>query len=141
MSAASLLSKKAQPTDADIDEAMRGNICRCGTYGHIRSRHPSRRRAEGRRQGMTSIIQSESPRLLQDHCRPEPPGLMLAFALPEKNQLDAQFPPPPVFKTTAYIHIGKDESVTFILPKAEMGQGSAHFAIADSRGRVGRGLE
>ncbi len=36
MSAASLLSKKTQPTDADIDEAMRGNICRCGTYGHIR---------------------------------------------------------------------------------------------------------
>ena len=50
-------------------------------------------------------------------------GLMLAFALPEKNQLNAQFPPPPVFKTTAFIHIGKDESVTFILPKAEMGQG------------------
>ena len=37
MSAASLLAKKAQPTDADIDEAMRGNICRCGTYGHIRA--------------------------------------------------------------------------------------------------------
>ena len=37
MSAASLLSKKAQPSDADIDEAMRGNICRCGTYGHIRA--------------------------------------------------------------------------------------------------------
>ena len=36
MSAASLLSKKAQPTDADIDEAMRGNICRCGTYQSIR---------------------------------------------------------------------------------------------------------
>jgi len=37
MSAASLLSKKTQPTDSDIDEAMRGNICRCGTYGHIRT--------------------------------------------------------------------------------------------------------
>ena len=36
MSAASLLAKKAQPTDADIDEAMRGNICRCGTYQSIR---------------------------------------------------------------------------------------------------------
>jgi isoquinoline 1-oxidoreductase subunit alpha len=35
MSAASLLSKKTQPTDADIDEAMRGNICRCGTYPRI----------------------------------------------------------------------------------------------------------
>jgi isoquinoline 1-oxidoreductase alpha subunit len=36
MSAASLLMKTAHPTDADIDEAMRGNICRCGTYNQIR---------------------------------------------------------------------------------------------------------
>src|SRR5689334_1746288 len=32
MSAAALLSSKPKPTDADIDTAMRGNICRCGTY-------------------------------------------------------------------------------------------------------------
>ena len=36
MSAAALIAKKAKPTDADIDEAMRGNICRCGTYQTIR---------------------------------------------------------------------------------------------------------
>ena len=36
MAAASLLEKKAHPTDADIDEVMRGNICRCGTYPAIR---------------------------------------------------------------------------------------------------------
>jgi isoquinoline 1-oxidoreductase subunit alpha len=36
MSAAALLKKKPQPTDADIDEAMNGNICRCGTYGRVR---------------------------------------------------------------------------------------------------------
>jgi isoquinoline 1-oxidoreductase alpha subunit len=36
MSAASLLAKSANPSDADIDEAMRGNICRCGTYSQIR---------------------------------------------------------------------------------------------------------
>ena len=36
MAAASLLSKTASPTDSDIDEAMRGNICRCGTYSQIR---------------------------------------------------------------------------------------------------------
>ena len=50
-------------------------------------------------------------------------GLLLAITLPEKNQLKGQFPPPPLFKPTAFIHIGKDESVTFIIPKAEMGQG------------------
>jgi aerobic-type carbon monoxide dehydrogenase small subunit (CoxS/CutS family) len=36
MSAAALLTRKPNPTDADIDEAMRGNICRCGTYQSIR---------------------------------------------------------------------------------------------------------
>ena len=36
MSAAALLAHNTAPTDADIDLAMRGNICRCGTYGRIR---------------------------------------------------------------------------------------------------------
>jgi isoquinoline 1-oxidoreductase subunit alpha len=36
MSAAALLAKNPQPSDAEIDEAMRGNICRCGTYHRIR---------------------------------------------------------------------------------------------------------
>jgi isoquinoline 1-oxidoreductase alpha subunit len=37
MSAAALLSRNQDPSDADIDRAMSGNICRCGTYGRIRS--------------------------------------------------------------------------------------------------------
>jgi len=36
MAAASLLAKRPKPTDTDIDEVMRGNICRCGTYQAIR---------------------------------------------------------------------------------------------------------
>ena len=36
MSAAALLSKNKNPSDADIDAAMAGNICRCGTYTRIR---------------------------------------------------------------------------------------------------------
>jgi isoquinoline 1-oxidoreductase subunit alpha len=36
MSAAALLKQKPNPTDADIDAAMNGNICRCGTYPRIR---------------------------------------------------------------------------------------------------------
>jgi len=36
MAAAALLAKKPNPTDADIDDAMRGVICRCGTYNRIR---------------------------------------------------------------------------------------------------------
>ena len=36
MQAAALLKQKAKPNDADIDSAMQGNICRCGTYQRIR---------------------------------------------------------------------------------------------------------
>ena len=36
MSAAALLTATPKPTDADIDRAMNGNLCRCGTYLRIR---------------------------------------------------------------------------------------------------------
>jgi isoquinoline 1-oxidoreductase alpha subunit len=36
MSASALLADKPNPTDTDIDDAMSGNVCRCGTYGRIR---------------------------------------------------------------------------------------------------------
>jgi isoquinoline 1-oxidoreductase subunit alpha len=37
MSAASLISSNPNPSDADINAAMDGNICRCGTYNRIRA--------------------------------------------------------------------------------------------------------
>ena len=37
MSASALLARTPKPTDADIDRAMSGNICRCGTYNRIRA--------------------------------------------------------------------------------------------------------
>ena len=37
MQAASLLKENQKPTDDDIDNAMSGNICRCGTYPRIRA--------------------------------------------------------------------------------------------------------
>ena len=37
MSASALLATKANPSDSDIDDAMAGNICRCGTYARIRA--------------------------------------------------------------------------------------------------------
>ncbi|HET7765804.1 MAG TPA: (2Fe-2S)-binding protein [Burkholderiales bacterium] len=36
MSATALLAKNRAPSDSDIDEAMSGNVCRCGTYNQIR---------------------------------------------------------------------------------------------------------
>jgi isoquinoline 1-oxidoreductase alpha subunit len=45
MSAAALLARKPKPGDADIDEAMAGNVCRCATYLQIRA---AIKRAAGR---------------------------------------------------------------------------------------------
>jgi isoquinoline 1-oxidoreductase alpha subunit len=48
MSAAALLAEKPDPTDAEIDRAMAGNICRCGTYERIRA---GIKRAAGQKEG------------------------------------------------------------------------------------------
>jgi isoquinoline 1-oxidoreductase alpha subunit len=37
MQAAALLAENPSPSDADIDEAMAGNLCRCGTYPRMRA--------------------------------------------------------------------------------------------------------
>jgi isoquinoline 1-oxidoreductase alpha subunit len=37
MSAAALLAANQNPSDAQIDEAMKGNVCRCGTYVRVRA--------------------------------------------------------------------------------------------------------
>ena len=49
MSAAALLAQTPKPTDADIDSAMSGNICRCGTY--LRIREAIKQAAQSNRQG------------------------------------------------------------------------------------------
>ena len=46
MQASALLAEKPHPSDADIDAAMAGNLCRCGTYQRIRA--AIKRAAEGR---------------------------------------------------------------------------------------------
>ena len=48
MSAAALLQQNGAPTDADIDAAMSGNLCRCGAYPRIRAAiHDAARRIRG----------------------------------------------------------------------------------------------
>lgn len=48
MSAAALLADNPRPSDDDIDRAMAGNICRCGTYGRVRSAIHRAASGEGR---------------------------------------------------------------------------------------------
>ena len=54
MSAVALLAKNPKPSDADIDEAMKGNICRCGTYQRIRK--AIHRAAELQRAGLVPAV-------------------------------------------------------------------------------------
>ena len=48
MSATALLASNPQPSDADIDDAMSGNICRCGTYVRIREAIKQAAQSNGR---------------------------------------------------------------------------------------------
>jgi isoquinoline 1-oxidoreductase alpha subunit len=52
MSAVALLETNTNPSDADIDAAMNGNICRCGTYPRIRA--AIKRAAELKRGGTSA---------------------------------------------------------------------------------------
>jgi isoquinoline 1-oxidoreductase subunit alpha len=54
MSAAALLARTPHPTDRDIDTAMAGNICRCGTY--VRIREAIKQAATGQLQGLQVIV-------------------------------------------------------------------------------------
>ena len=56
MSAAALLARTANPSDADIDAAMSGNICRCGTYVRIRA---AIKQAAG---GKPEVLQTIAPK-------------------------------------------------------------------------------
>jgi len=54
MSATALLARTPNPTDRDIDVAMSGNICRCGTY--VRIREAIKQAATGQPQGLQVIV-------------------------------------------------------------------------------------
>ena len=86
MSAAALLANTPHPDDSDIDAAMAGNICRCGTY--VRIREAIKRAAgDGRHRRLpmyssqTSRSLSFAPRVLQGGLAG---GLVLGFHLPAR---------------------------------------------------------
>ncbi len=85
MSAAALLAQKASPTDADIDSAMAGNICRCGTYQRIRAaiHRPPRSRREARDEGRDA----QPPRAAQGERRGRGRPHPRLPALPARSRL------------------------------------------------------
>ena len=94
MSAAALLAKHPSPTDRDIDRAMSGNICRCGTYQRIRD-----------------AIHSASQMKETD-------GGDSSMRATSENPTDV-----PSTELNPFIRIGADESVTVVVNHSEMGQG------------------
>ena len=122
MTAVALLQKKPQPTDAEIDSAMSGNLCRCGTYGRDPPGDPYRRRRSRKEEGNMSEIIKMSRRdfLKTGALRRRRAGAGLPS--PVRRQA-ALAPESAVFAPNAFLRIGTDGSVTIIVNKSEMGQG------------------
>ncbi len=141
MSAATLLAATPNPSDDDIDAAMAGNICRCGTYGRIRAaikqaaQAPAASRGGGR-EGSLIVpplsLSSLSRRNFVITVATAGGGLLLGCRVGESRRAAASEPAPapgatpptaPAFTPNAFVRIGADNTVTVILPQAEMGQG------------------
>jgi len=61
MTTAALLDKTAAPSDAEIDDALKGNICRCGTYQRIREAVHLAAKLKGGAANKSAHLQSEAP--------------------------------------------------------------------------------
>jgi isoquinoline 1-oxidoreductase alpha subunit len=84
MQAAVLLREKPHPTDADIDAAMDGNICRCGTYQRIRA---AIKTAAG---GKTESTDSPQPELVE-HASAPLPGMQIRLEEARSTRLPELF--------------------------------------------------
>ena len=103
MSAAALLRKNPHPSDAEIDAALTGNICRCGAYQRVR--RAVHLAAEIQEQGRTAATYYfDHPALIQT-------------ASPDGQSLTLPFAP------NAFLRIASDDTVTVIVNHSEMGQG------------------
>src|SRR5262245_40184560 len=124
MAAAALLAKIPSPTDADIDQGMSGNICRCGTYPRIREaiKRAARKATTATKDGLTMDL---SRRQLLFVGAAAGGGLLVGWHRPEGPRILAKVETamPPAFAPNAFIRIGKDGRVTLIMNQVEMGQG------------------
>ncbi len=121
MSAAALLAQNASPTDADIDTAMTGNICRCGTYQRIRAGDPSGGRAQAGRCVMATLL---SRRDLLKSGLAVGAGLVVGFRLLDPAARRGWAQGTGVFAPNQWLRIDRDGVVTIVNSVPEMGQGS-----------------
>ena len=122
MSAAVLLAENAAPSDEDIDEAMSGNICRCGTYPRIR--RAIHRAAEIQAQRVRSECRdrNKAPRISETRAALGG-GLLISLTFQSLSLLRVRHPAAKPVALNAFVRIGTDETVTVISNHSEMGQG------------------
>ena len=129
MSAVALLASNPDPSDDDIDTAMAGNVCRCGTYLRIRSAIPLRRGTGGRQW----LGESRNPTLCRA-CRDDRlsvpggaavGGLLVGFSLGgcSPRTGPAAMAQDPLL-ANAFIRIGVDNAVTVLVNHSEKGNGA-----------------
>jgi len=115
--------KKSLIGDTDIDGAMSGNVCRCGTYNRVREAiHLAARLKRGgyeagaRKAGVAARLRSRRERVAR--------GLVLSFYVPENVAGAAKHvAQTPLAPANAFLRIAPDDAVIVVLAHSEMGQG------------------
>ena len=131
MSAIALLAEKPKPTDADVDGAMTGNICRCATYVRIRAADPRGRQRPGEGLMHPSIAASRRA----SAALGAPDFLKAGAAAGAALVVEFRFLPRGAaaatedFAPNAFVRIAPDNIVTIVAKHLEMGQGS-HTGLA-----------
>jgi xanthine dehydrogenase iron-sulfur cluster and FAD-binding subunit A len=127
MSATALLAKNPRPSDADIDAAMSGNICRCGTYQRVREAIKSASAALGKGKkaedahGTTRIsIAPPFPAILRRARRR--PGHRVLAARERGRFAFAQEAKKTPIHPNAFLRIGKDGTCTVMVKHLEFGR-------------------
>ena len=123
MQAAALLARTPNPTDQDIDRAMAGNICRCGTYQRIRAAIKTRRQRSGHERHRERQPPPVPRRRLRDrrvrrsprrYC-PSPRGRRGARSAPQRRGAP--------LNPSVYLGIEPDGTVFIVTHRSEMGTG------------------
>ena len=129
MSAVALLQANPAPTDADIDAAMSGNICRCGTYVRIRKAvhraaelHAWQQAVSQRPPAGAAPADAGRRRFLR-RAAGAGGGLVLALTLPPVAGSPRASAAAARSQLNAWLRIGADDSITILVDRSEMGQG------------------